>query len=130
MGLHFYHFWGKLGPFLFHEGYIDELERSPIQKVWMATLYACFGQFGEKNGAIFGGFDAFNTKDEEFFDFRSLVLVNNQFEYASHECNRFFGSFGHYVGASMFFFSLSSGLVSFLEPLFTSCILLGSSIFF
>ena len=49
-----------------------------------------------------------------------------------HECNRFFGSFGHYVGiglgwAGLFF--LFSGSFSFLEPLYASCIRSGSSLF-
>ena len=44
---------------------------------------------------------AFNPTDEEFPDFRSMVLDNGQFKRAGRECNSFFGCFGHYVGAGL-----------------------------
>ena len=43
--------------------------------------------------------------DEEFPDFRSMVLGNSQFKCAGRECNRFVGCFGHYVGAGLGCFS-------------------------
>ena len=39
-----------------------------------------------------------------------MVLGNNQFKCAGCECNRFVGSFGHYVGAGLFFLFSSSFL--------------------
>ena len=61
--------------------------------------------------------------DEEFLDFRSMVLGNNQFKCVGRECNRFFGCFGHYVGVGLGCFSFRWLIFSFVEPLYTPCML-------
>ena len=76
-----------------------------------------------------GGYGAFNPKDEELFDVCSMVVGNSQFKCAGHECNKFFGSFSHYVGVGLVCFFLFSSLFSLLVPLYTPCILSGLSLF-
>ena len=74
--------------------------------------------------------------DEEFPDFRSIVLGDSQFKCAGRECNRFFGCFGHYVGAGLgcfsfrWFVSLFDGSFLFCDAFVYSLYALGLVPFF